>query len=149
MIGERNVTWGWVTMVLGAVSGSILMAWSFAGPFPPPPGFEDYTSLPRRLARLAHVALFMLPLINVVLGRELDRLPLSRRSKELTSWFAIVGMIGIPTGLLLGALVDIRLKYVALPAVTLLLLALAVVARGAALGARSRAATGHEPAPPA
>ena len=32
------------------------MAWSFNGPFPPPPGFDDYTSLPRRLVRLAHVA---------------------------------------------------------------------------------------------
>ena len=131
MIGLRNVTWGWATMVLGVVSGSILMAWSFDGPFAAPPGFHDYTDLSRRMVRLAHVALFMLPLINVVLGRELDRMPLDDRWKELASWSALVGMFGVPLGLTLGALVHIHLKYVAVPPVTAMMLALAIMSWGA------------------
>ena len=119
-------------MVLGAVSGSIIMAWSFGGPFPAPSGFEDYTDLPRRMVRLAHVALFMLPLINVVFGKEIDRVALSTKWKQIASWCAIVGMIGIPVGLLLGALVHIHLKYSAIPPVSCLMFAIFLVAVGKA-----------------
>jgi hypothetical protein len=82
------------------------------------------------MVRLAHIALFMLPLINVVLGGHLDGLNLSRRWKEVCSWSAIIGMIGIPLGLTLGALIDLRLKYVAGPATQALLLSLVLMGVG-------------------
>ena len=130
-IGLRNVTWGWATMFLGALSGTILMAWSFNGPFPEPPGFENYVDLSRRMTRLAHIALFMVPLINIAIGREIDRLRISSVWKEIASWSAIVGMIGIPLGLLLGALVHYQLKYVAMMPSYALLLSLMIMAVGA------------------
>lgn len=104
-IGRRNVTWGWATMLLGACLGTVLMAWSFDGPLPAPPGFTEYGLLARRLARLAHVAWFALPLINVVLGRDLDDTALPDPLKQVASWGAIAAMFGIPVGLLLAALV--------------------------------------------
>lgn len=129
-IGRRNVVWGWVTIVCGAISGSVIMAWSFSGPFSPPPGWDDYVSLSRRLMRLAHVAFFMLPLINIVLGKELDQIALSDRWKNITSWCAIVGMIGIPVGLMLAAIIHPDLKYIASLPVSLLLLSLTLMAVG-------------------
>jgi hypothetical protein len=129
-IGRRNIAWGWTCMWLGIVSGSILMAWSFAGPFPAPGGFEDYGMLSRRMSRLAHIAQIMLPIINILLGRDLDRLPLTTRWKQICSWSAIIGLIGVPLGLYLGALVDIRLKYVSVLPVNAFLLALYLMALG-------------------
>src|SRR5687767_1710654 len=113
-VGRRNLLWGWMTMWIGILSGSVLMAWSFSGPFAAPAGFEDYSDLSRRMARLAHVAQVMLPLINVLIGRELDSLALTRKWKDICSWSAIIGMIGVPLGLYLGAVVHIHLKYVSL-----------------------------------
>ncbi len=129
-IGRRNVVWGWTTMILGALSGSILMAWSFDGPFPAPPGFEDYTHVSRRLVRLAHVALFMLPLINVSFGKDIDATSLSDTWKERASWLAIVGMIGIPLGLTLGGIIALPLKYTSVIPVFSLLAALSLMAWG-------------------
>lgn len=129
-IGRRNVVWGWVAIPVGAISGSILMAWSFAGPFDPPPGFHDYADLSRRMIRLAHIATFMLPIINILLGKEVDRLHLPERWKEICSWTGIIGMIGIPLGLTLGALITIQLKYVAVPGVAGLTISLLLAAAG-------------------
>ncbi len=129
-IGRRNVVWGWMAMWIGILSGSILMAWSFGGPFPAPPGFEDYGSLPRRMTRLAHIAQVMLPLINIVIGRELDRVYLSDRWKQICSWCAIVGMVGVPTGLLLASVVHVSLKYVAVVPVNCFLFALVLMGIG-------------------
>lgn len=129
-VGRRNILWGWMTMWLGIASGSILMCWSFAGPFPTPPGFENYGDLARRMTRLAHIALVMLPFINIAIGRELDRKALSERWKQITSWCAIVGMIGVPVGLLLGALIHNQLKWVSVIPVNCMLLALLAMALG-------------------
>ncbi len=129
-IGRRNVVWGWITMLLGASLGTVLMAWSFDGPFPAPAGFEDYGQLARRLARLAHVAWFMLPLINVVLGRDLDGLAVPDLWKNVASFAAIVAMFGIPAGLLLAALVAYPLLLVSVMSGSGLFLAVAIVAWG-------------------
>jgi hypothetical protein len=128
--GRRNVVWGWSVIGLGAASGLVLMAWSFAGPFAPPAGFTDYGDLARRMVRLAHIALFMLPIINILIGKDLDGAALSDRWKLTCSVAGLVAMIGIPLGLTLGALVDIRLKYVAMVPAYALLAALAVMAFG-------------------
>jgi len=137
-VGRRNLLWGWMTMWIGILSGSILMAWSFSGPFPAPLGFEDYGGLARRMSRLAHIAQVMLPLINVLIGRELDSLALTHRWKQICSWSAIVGMIGVPTGLYLGGIVHIHLKYVSLLPVNAMMLALIIMGIGTLRAHRMR-----------
>ncbi len=136
--GRRNVVWGWAVIGLGAVSGLVLMSWSFAGPFAPPPGFTNYSDLARRMVRLAHIALFMLPIINILIGKDLDGAALSDRWKLTCSVAGLIAMIGIPLGLTLGALVDIRLKYVAMLPAYALLVALAVMAVGIIRAQRDR-----------
>jgi len=129
-IGRRNVVWGWIGICSGAISGLIIGGWSFGGVIPPPPGFENYGDLARRMVRLAHVAMFMLPIINILIGKELDGLALSDTWKRRASTLALVGMIGIPLGLLLGGLIHPLLQHVlGLPACCLLA-ALALVAYG-------------------
>jgi len=129
-IGQRNVVWGWSTIGLGAFTGIILMCWSFAGPFPPPPGFHDYGDLSRRMVRLAHIALFMLPIINILIGKDLDQLALSDKWKRICSISGLIAMIGIPLGLTLGALIWIHLKYVAMIPTYALLFSLCIMAVG-------------------
>jgi len=101
--GELNIAWGWICMPLGIISGSILSMWSFDGPLKMPKGYEHYDNLPRRLIRLAHVALFMLPLINIVYGQHLDSVPLSDATKVMGSYCMIVLMIGTPLFLILAS----------------------------------------------
>ena len=87
--GQLNIVTGWIFISLGITTGSILGLWSFAGPFKAPKGHENYTDLPRRLNRLAHIACFMLPLISIVFGQHLDHLPLTDLLKHVAS----VGML--------------------------------------------------------
>src|SRR5437868_449963 len=102
-IGRRNVVWGWCAIVLGPTGGSILMAWCFAGPFSAPvPWLESYDSVERRVLRLAHVAMVMIPLINIVLGHELDQIALSAAWKRRASWLGIIAIPGVPLGLFLA-----------------------------------------------
>jgi len=132
-IGRRNVVWGWCGIVLGPLSGSILMAWSFGGPFDPPQVLGEYGDLNRRVMRLAHVAMLMLPLINVVYGKEIDFTALSDRWKRIGSWCAIIAMIGVPLGLVLASLIHNQLKYVSSGPVYCLIAAFAIMAYGKVL----------------
>lgn len=136
-IGRRNVVWGWCAIVLGPSVGSILMAWCFganntAGPFPAPfPWLEDYGSVERRMLRLAHVAMVMIPLINIVLGHELDQVALSGRWKRRASWLAALAIPGVPLGLTLAGVSGVvDLKYLSVPGVYAFIAALAIVAVG-------------------
>ena len=74
-IGKKNISFGWIWMLLGIILGAILGMWSFNGPFPSPLG--DYTSLPRRLIRLSHIAFIALSIINILYGYEIDKIRLS------------------------------------------------------------------------
>ena len=58
------------SMLLGAVSGLVIGLWSFGGPLPEPAWIGGYSELPRRLVRLAHIALFALGMINLMLARQ-------------------------------------------------------------------------------
>jgi hypothetical protein len=129
-IGRRNVVWGWFGIVLGPLSGSILMAWSFDGPFDVPAILGEYDHVNRRVMRLAHVAMLMLPLLNIVYGKEIDFTSLGERWKRIGSWCAIVAMIGVPLGLVLAALVHNQMKYISTLPVYCLIAAFAIMAYG-------------------
>jgi len=146
-VGRRNLVWGWCAIVLGPTVGSILMCWCFAGPFPAPlPWLEDYGSVERRMLRLAHVALVMLPVINILFGREIDHVPLTETWKRRASWLCALAIPGVPFGLMLGALVWVELKWLSVPAVYGLIAALSIMAVGQVRKARLDG--GAEPRPP-
>jgi hypothetical protein len=129
-IGHRNIVWGWSVIALGAISGTILSAWSFAGPFPAPSGFHEYGDLARRMTRLAHIALFMLPIINILIGRDLDEIEVSDFWKQVCSWGAIVSIVSIPGGLILASTIHLWFKFASGPGVTGLTVALLIMGYG-------------------
>ncbi len=108
--GLLNIHLGWITMIMGILTGSTLGLWSFAGPFKTPPGHHNYTDLPRRMNRLAHIALFALPLISIVYGQYIDAMPISDSFKMIGSYCWLVCMWGVPSFLFLGS-IYLPLKY--------------------------------------
>lgn len=127
--GLLNIHWGWITIVLGITSGSILGLWSFAGPFPTPKGHHNYTDLPRRLNRLAHIAMFMLPLISIVYGQYIDTIPVSDTLKMLGSYCWLVCMWGVPLFLFLASFY-LPFKYLEVIPVSCGTIALFIMAYG-------------------
>jgi hypothetical protein len=127
--GMLNITLGWMTIVLGILSGSIIGLWSFAGPFKTPPGHHNYTDLPRRMTRLAHIACFMLPLISVVYGMHLDGLAISNELKMIGCYSWLCCMWGVPLFLFLGAMY-LPFKYFEVIPVTAGTVALFIMAYG-------------------
>ena len=101
--GELNIDLGWIWMILGILSGSVLGMWSFGGPMPLPKGFEEYSSLPRRMIRLAHIAFFALPMISILYGLTIDQAAISDQMKQLGCHCFLVCMFGVPTLLIAGA----------------------------------------------
>ncbi|HVJ94568.1 MAG TPA: hypothetical protein VM580_32505 [Labilithrix sp.] len=136
-IGRKNVVWGWCGIVLGPSVGSIMMAWCFSGPFQAPMAqLAEYDSLERRMLRLAHVALVMLPLINIAFGKEIDQVRLSEKWKRHASFLCLQSIIGVPLGLTLGGLFWVPLKYLSGPSVYGFIVALALIAVGKVRQAR-------------
>lgn len=127
--GQLNIHWGWIWMVLGITSGMILGMWSFSGPLPTPPGHKDYSDLNRRLVRLAHIAMFMLPLINIVFGQYVDAIPVSESLRQYASYGMVICMMGVPTFLILASFY-LPFKYVASIPVFCGFFALAVMSYG-------------------
>jgi hypothetical protein len=127
--GQLNIFAGWIFISLGITTGSILGLWSFNGPFPTPRGHHDYADLPRRLNRLAHIACFMLPIINILYGQYIDLMPLDATTKQLGSWGMVICMVGVPTFLFLASFKPI-FKYVEVVPVTAGTIALYIISWG-------------------
>ena len=64
IIGKKNISFGWFWILVGVIIGAIMGMWSFNGPLNSPVG--DYTSLPRRMLRLSHIAFIALGVINIL-----------------------------------------------------------------------------------
>lgn len=94
--GQINVALGWVWMILGITTGSIIGMYAFNGPMKAPRGHEDYSSLPRRLMRLGHIAFFALPMISILYGLSIDHAPISDQMKQIGSLSFLGCMIGLP-----------------------------------------------------
>jgi hypothetical protein len=97
--GGRNVRGGLILLSVGLFLGLLMSLYAFEPMVQPPAGLEHYDDLPRRLARLAHIAAIMLPLLNVAIGGWLDRLSLSRRSKQIASLCLLCGAVALPLAL--------------------------------------------------
>ena len=119
-MGELNITFGWLWINAGVISGMIMGLWSFKGPLKSPAGMEDYSSLPRRFVRLGHVAFIALSMINILYGQAIDNVNLPHFLKEAGSYAMIFAAVGIPLGCMTAAFRN-KLKYcLALPATSFL-----------------------------
>ncbi len=97
-------------MAAGIAVGLLLGMWSFDGPLAAPEWLGDYQDTSRRMVRLGHIALIALGFINVLVGRELPRLPVSPGLQKLASVSMNVGNVFLPLTLFAGALY-MPLKY--------------------------------------
>jgi hypothetical protein len=120
----------WTSILLGAVSGLALGLWSFGGPFPTPEWIGSYDALPRRFLRLAHVALFALGMLHLMVCRQLSATPTSPTLNRLALRTMAFGNIGMPLALFAAAWWE-PLKYVTPFPALALTAAFAVTAAGA------------------
>ncbi len=129
-IGYLNRRVGWVLFLAGIIGGMVMGMWSFDGPVPAPAALADYSSLPRRLTRLAHIAAMALGITNILYGQELPRVRLSQRSRRLGERSMIAAGVLMPVFLTLAAFLDTRWKYLLPLPATASLIAVAVIVIG-------------------
>ena len=115
------------SLLLGAVSGLVIGLWSFGGPLPEPAWIGGYGDLPRRLIRLAHIALFALGMINLMLVRQHAGFDLSARTTRLA--LAAMNLGNLPTLLFAAVFLPAAKYLLALPALAVST-ALAIAAYG-------------------
>ena len=117
------------SMLLGAVSGLVIGLWSFGGPLPEPAWVGGYGELPRRLIRLAHIALFALGMINLMLARQHAGFGLPEGVTRLALAAMNVGTLLMPTVLFATVFLSAMKYLLAIPALAVTL-ALGIAAYG-------------------
>lgn len=119
VIGNRNISFGWIWILFGIFVGVVMGMWAFNGPMASPVG--DYTSLPRRMLRLSHISFIALAIINLLYGYEIDNIKLKKSYKKTGSLCLIYGAILMPL-LLIAAIFYEPFKYLtAIPAVLVII----------------------------
>ncbi len=129
VIGRSNRIIGWVSLALGAGTGMVMGLWSFDGPVPTPSWLGDYGETPRRLARLGHIALFGLGILNILLARELSRLSLGGPARWTAARAMNFGNVLLPLTLFAAAMHQ-PLKYIMVLPVSSVFLALVLAVWG-------------------
>lgn len=127
---ERNRQVAWVSFCVGVGTGAIMGLWSFDGPFSVPGFLGDYGEVPRRLARLGHIAFFGLGFLNLFLDRELAVTSLGTQGKRTASMAMNFGNIFLPLTLFAAAVYH-PIKYFLCVPVGAVFLALILMAYGA------------------
>lgn len=107
---SRAAAIAWGSILAGALSGAVMGLWSFGGPFPTPDWIGDYDDLPRRFLRLAHVAMFALGLLHMLVARQITSAPVSPSMDRLGLNAMAAGNILMPTFLIAAAVWE-PLKY--------------------------------------
>ena len=116
---SRAAAIAWCSILAGALSGAVMGLWSFDGPFPTPEWIGDYDALPRRFLRLAHVAMFALGFLHMLVARQISEAPISPSMDRLGLNAMAVGNVLMPT-ILIGAAIWEPLKYLTtLPTIAL------------------------------
>lgn len=103
-LGHLNILVSWWLIGLGMASGAVLGLWSFGEPVAPPAGFAAYDDLPRRLARLAHIAAVALPLINLHYVPWMECSAWNPRVRRLGCRLLLFGTVSLPVALMAAAL---------------------------------------------
>ncbi len=127
VIGKKNISFGWIWILSGIIIGAIMGMWSFNGPLASPVG--DYTSLPRRLLRLSHIAFIALAVINILYGYEIDKIKAKEKLKKIGSNFMIYGAVLMPLILLMSVFFEV-FKYLTVIPTTLIIIALFIMVYG-------------------
>jgi hypothetical protein len=105
-LGGANVRVAW-WMIGGSMTvGAVLGLWSFGGPVPAPVGFVAYDDLPRRLARLGHIAGIALPMLNLLYVPWMARSRWSGATRRTGCRLLLFGTVALPTLLVLAAFWD-------------------------------------------
>ncbi|MEL7149716.1 MAG: hypothetical protein AAGK71_03230 [Pseudomonadota bacterium] len=107
---SRAAAIAWCSILAGAFSGAVMGLWSFGGPFPTPEWIGDYDSLPRRFLRLAHVAMFALGLLHMLVARQITSAPTRPSLDRLGLNAMAIGNVLMPTFLIAAAVWE-PLKY--------------------------------------
>jgi hypothetical protein len=128
--GYLNRVAGWMIFLAGIIGGMVMGMWSFEGPVSAPAALADYSSLPRRLTRLAHIAAMALGMTNVLYGQELPRLRLSERLRRVGAHSMVAAAVLMPTFLTLAAFLDTRWKFALPIPATATLIGVTVVVAG-------------------
>jgi hypothetical protein len=128
--GYLNRAAGWILFLIGIIGGMLMGMWAFDGPMQAPAALADYSSLPRRLTRLAHIAAMALGITNILYGQELPRVRLSQPARAIGAWSMVLAGTLMPFFLTLAAFADERWKYaLPLPA-TASLVGVAIIVTG-------------------
>ena len=107
---SRAAAIAWCSILAGALGGMLMGLWSFDGPFPTPEWIGEYDSLPRRFLRLAHVAMFALGVLHMLVARQITMVPLHSVLDRIGLYAMAVGNVLMPTVLIAAALWE-PLKY--------------------------------------
>ncbi|NNE87304.1 MAG: hypothetical protein HKN27_04450 [Silicimonas sp.] len=127
---SRAIAIAWCSILGGALSGAVMGLWSFNGPFPTPEWIGDYDALPRRFLRLAHVAMFALGFLHMLVARQISEAPVGPKLDSLALNAMAVGNIAMPTILIAAALWE-PLKFLTPIPTTALTIAFAIAALSA------------------
>lgn len=105
---------GWFWIGLGVLSGTLIGVrfhdeWFLGG----------YSSWPRRLVRLGHIAFFGTGLLAVVLAASLQRHDLGDRWEAIAAWCMVIGAVGMPAGCFLSAALPRAVPLFVLPVVAI------------------------------
>jgi len=102
-LGRTNVRTAWWMIGVSMTVGAVLGLWSFGGPVPAPVGFVAYDDLPRRLARLGHIAGIALPMLNLLYVPWMAQSRWSVRTRRAGCRLLLFGTVVLPTLLVLAA----------------------------------------------
>jgi hypothetical protein len=88
-----NLYVGWIGLLLGGVAGALSGMWFHQADW-----VGGYTSWPRRMIRLGHIAFFGIGILNVLFALSVSSLELEEAGKALTgaSLLLIVGLATMP-----------------------------------------------------
>jgi len=113
---QLNLIAAWVGILLGFASGMVLGLF-----FQRENWLGGYTSMKRRLYRLAHISFFGLGAVNLLLYFTAQHSGLPSASTELACWAFIIGAITMPICCILMAHFPRTQPLFALPVLSLLL----------------------------
>lgn len=118
MVDEKtNIQFGWLWVFLGIISGAILGTFAFNGPIQLPLEFMDYSSLPRRMLRLAHISFIGLGFLNWMYGITINSLRM--KINQNASRLFILGAVTMPLFLIVSAFYEPFKYSLVIPAVSL------------------------------
>jgi hypothetical protein len=90
-IFTMNFLIGWIGMLAGAVSGSVIGLY-----FHKDEWLGGYASFPRRMIRLGHISFFGLGILNILFALTLSLVALDVTFARIASWGFIAGALTMP-----------------------------------------------------